>query len=199
MKKTLLMLALLVAPLAMNAQQFAHFSLADVMQALPDWRNAVTELQAVGQQYSNDLQTMREEILTKIEKYQKEVNDQTPANIRERREQEIKQLQDRFEQAQEDNTNSYQQQQQQKMEPIQKKILDAVNTVARNGNYVYVVDKSAAQQNNMIINEALSVDVTSKIMEVLKITPEDITAGKAFVAKMQQESQQAAQQGTGVR
>lgn len=196
MKKTLLMLALLVAPLAMSAQQFAHFSLADVMQALPDWRNAVTELQTIGQQYSNDLQAMREEIQTKLEKYQKEVTETTPANIRERKEQEIMQLRERYEQAQEDNTNNYQQQQQQKMEPIQKKILDAVNTVARNGNYVYVVDKSAAQTNNMIINEAMSVDVTNKIMDVLGIKPEDITAGKAFVAKMQQEAQQQQQPAT---
>ncbi|MBQ7635046.1 MAG: OmpH family outer membrane protein [Bacteroidaceae bacterium] len=190
MKKILLMLALLSAPLVMSAQQFAHFSLADVMQALPDWRNAVTELQAIGQQYSNDLQAMREEIQTKIDKYQKEVTEATPPNIRERREQEIIQLRERYEQAQEDNTNNYQQQQQQKMEPIQKKILDAVNLVARNGNYVYVVDKSAAQQNNMIVNEALSTDVTSKIMEALGITPEDIAAGKAFVTRMQQEAQQ---------
>ena len=194
MKKTLVMLALLVAPLAMSAQQFAHFSLSDVMQALPDWRNAATELTAIGQQYSNDLQAMREEIQTKIEKYQKEVNEQTPPQIRERKEQEIVQLRERYEQAQEDNATAYQQQQAQKMEPIQKKILDAVNTVARTGNYVYIVDKSAAQQNNMIINEALSADVTNKIMEALGITPEDIAAGKAFVAKMQQEAQQQSPQ-----
>ncbi|MBP3227556.1 MAG: OmpH family outer membrane protein [Bacteroidaceae bacterium] len=193
MKKTLIALALLLAPLAMNAQQFAHFSLSDVMQALPDWRNAVTELTAIGDQYRADLQSMQDEINTKIEKYQKEVNEQTPVNIRERKEAEIRQLQERYEQAAQDNTNSYQQQQQQKMEPIQKKILDAVNTVARSGNYVYVIDKSAAQQNNMIINEAQSADVTSKIMDVLKITPEDIAAGKAFVAKMQQEAQQQSQ------
>ena len=193
MKKTLIALALLLAPLAMNAQQFAHFSLSDVMQALPDWRNAVTELTAIGDQYRADLQSMQDEINTKLEKYQKEVNEQTPVNIRERKEAEIRQLQERYEQAAQDNTNSYQQQQQQKMEPIQKKILDAVNTVARSGNYVYVIDKSAAQQNNMIINEAQSADVTSKIMDVLKITPEDIAAGKAFVAKMQQEAQQQSQ------
>lgn len=188
------MLALLVAPLAMNAQQFAHFSLSDVMQALPDYRNVVTELTAIGKQYSNDLQAMREEIQTKIEKYQKEVNEQTPAQIRERKEQEIMQLRERYEQAQEDNASAYQQQQVQKMEPVQKKILDAVNTVARNGNYVYVIDRNAAQQNNMIINEALSVDVTNKIMDILGITPADIAEGKAFVAKMQQEAQQ---QGSG--
>ncbi len=194
MKKSLLMLTLLLAPLAMSAQQFAHFSLSDVMQAMPDYRNAFTELQAIGQQYSNDLQAMEEEIRMKIEKYQKEVTDATPANIRERREQEIMQLRERYEQAQQDNTTSFQQQQQQKMEPIQKKILDAVNTVARTGNYVYVIDKSAAQQNNMIINEAVSADVTQKIMDVLGITPEDIAAGKAFVARMQQEAQQQQQQ-----
>lgn len=194
MKKTLLMLTLLIAPLAVCAQQFAHFTSTDVLQAMPDYRKAYDEMNALRAQYSSELQTMQQEFQTKYEKFQKEVNEQTPAAIRERRVAEMEQLQDRLEQTQRDFSSQLEQQEAQKLEPIMKKVQDAINTVARAGNFVYVMDKNTALRNNVFVNEALSVDVTSRIMDALSITPEDIAAGKAFVARMQQEAQQQQQQ-----
>ncbi|MBR7028838.1 MAG: OmpH family outer membrane protein [Bacteroidaceae bacterium] len=109
----------------------------------------------------------------------------------------MEQLQERLEQTQRDFSSQLEQQEAQKLEPIMKKVQDAINTVARAGNFVYVMDKSTALRNNVFINEALSVDVTSRIMDALSITPEDIAAGKAFVARMQQEAQQQQQQTAG--
>ena len=106
----------------------------------------------------------------KMEKYQKEDTDATPANIRERHNQELQEMYQRLQQAQQDNTENFQQEQQKKMQPVTQKIMDAVNAVAQEGSYVYIIDKNGAQGAGIVINETLSTDVTSTIMKKLGIT-----------------------------
>lgn len=170
MMKKILMLLLVAAPLSLAAQKFAHFNYADVMQALPAYKAAQTELENMGKKYQADLADMEKEIQTKYEKYQTEVNDSTPANIRQRKEQEIMDLRQRYEQAVQDNSQAFQQAQQTKMQPVIQKVVEAVNTVAREGGYVYIIDKQASQAAGIFFNETLSEDVTKKVMAKLGIT-----------------------------
>ena len=76
----------------------------------------------------------------------------------------------RLQQAQHDNSEQFQQEQQKKLQPITQKVMNAVNTVAQEGGYVYIVDKNASQQAGIVINEALSTDVTSIVMKKLGIS-----------------------------
>lgn len=170
MIKKILMLLLVAAPLSLSAQKFAHFDYSSVMQALPAYKAAQTELEAMGKKYEADLTDMQKEIQTKYEKYQNEVNDSTPANIRQRREQELQDLQQRLQQAYDDNQKAFEQARQTKMQPVIQKVLDAVNSVAREGNYIYVIDRSASQAAGIFINESASEDVTKKVMEKLGIS-----------------------------
>ena len=81
---------LLAAPLTLCAQsaaKFAHFDYAAVAQAMPEYKTAMTELEALGQKYQTELEGMQTELQTKYEKYQKEVTEETPENIRTRRQQ----------------------------------------------------------------------------------------------------------------
>lgn len=167
-KKILLIAAFAVAAFTANAQKFAHYDYATVVQALPDYKTATTELEATGKQYQTDLEEMQKEIQTRIEKYQNEVNDQTPQNIRQRKEQEIMDLQQRFQQAQEENAKVFQELQQTKMQPIITKVSEAVAAVAKEGGYVYIFDKSQSGPQ-FYINEALSEDVTAKVRTKLGI------------------------------
>ena len=56
MIKKIITLVLVLAPLSLCAQKFAHYSNVDVIQAMPAYRTAMTELQNVGKQYEQDLQ-----------------------------------------------------------------------------------------------------------------------------------------------
>ena len=152
MLKKLLMLVLFVAPLSLCAQKFAHFDYAAIMQAMPEYKTAQTELEG-------------------IYKHQKEDTDATPANIKERHQQELQDMYTRLQQAQQDNTDNFQKEQQKKMQPIMQKVMNAVNTVAQEGGYIYIVDKTASQQAGIVINETLSTEVTSAIMKKLGVTP----------------------------
>ena len=78
MIKKILMLVLLATPLSLAAQKFAHFNMPEVVQALPAYKTAQTELEDMAKKFETDLNEMRKEITTKMEKYQTEVNESTP-------------------------------------------------------------------------------------------------------------------------
>ena len=182
MIKKILMMVLFVAPLSLAAQKFAHFDFEAVIAALPDYKTAQTELQTIQKKYEADIQDMQKEFQTKYEKYQKETTEQTPANIRQRREQELMEMQERLKQAYEDNSKAMQQESVNKLQPIQVKVQDAVNAVAKDGGYVYIIDKNAAGAARIFINETVSEDVTKKIMSKLGISA-TAAAPKALPAK----------------
>lgn len=170
MFKKLLILVLFVAPMSLFAQKFAHFDYATIMQAMPEATTAQAEIEALYKQYQTEIENMQKELQTKAEKYQKEDTDATPANIRERHQQELQDMYQRLQQAQQDNSENFQQEQTKKMQPVVTKLMTAVNAVAQEGGYIYIVDKNSAQSNGIVINESLSTDVTSAIMTKLGIS-----------------------------
>lgn len=170
MLKKLLILVLFVAPMSLFAQKFAHFDYASVMQALPEYKTAQTELETMGKQYQTELENLQKELQTKAEKYQKEDTEATPQNIKDRHQQELQDMYQRYQQAQQDNSEAFQKAQQTKIQPIMQKVMNAVNDVAKAGGYVYIIDKNAAQTAGIVINEALSSDVTSQVMSKLGLS-----------------------------
>lgn len=180
MLKKLLLLVLFVAPLSLCAQKFAQFDYNNIMAAMPEAKTAQTEIEALYKQYQTEIEGMQKELQTKMEKYQKEDTEATPANIRERHQQELQDMYQRLQQAQQDNSDNLQKEQAKKMQPIIQKVLAAVNAVAKEGGYVYVVDKNASQAAGVFINDALSTDVTAEIMKKLGI---NATSAKTATGK----------------
>lgn len=179
MIKKILMLLLCAAPLSMMAQKFARFDYQSVVQALPAYQTAMDELQAIARNYENDFADMQREYQTKVDRYKTEVNDKTPENIRTRRQQEIIDMEQKLQQAYEDNNRALQNEQQTRMQPIILKVQDAVNNIAKEGGYIYIIDKTAAQSSGIFLNENLTEDVTDKVMNKLGITAADIARAKA--------------------
>ena len=67
-----------------------------------------------------------------------------------------------------DNEQAFRQEQQKRLQPVLDKVNVAISSVVKAGQYVFAIDKSAAQ--GMIhINEALSTDITAQIKSQLGI------------------------------
>lgn len=179
MLKKLLLLALFIAPMSTFAQKFAHFDYSSVMQALPDAKTAQTELEGIYKQYQTDIENLQKELQTKAEKYQKEETATTPDNIKQRHQQELQDMYQRLQQAQQDNQENFQQEQAKRMQPIVQKVTNAVNAVAQEGGYVYIIDKATSQQAGLFINESISTDVTAAVMKKLGISSTTTTATPA--------------------
>lgn len=163
MMKKILLAMLLFAPMAMMAQKVAHFDYPKVMQSLPEFKTAQSALEALGQRYSNELKTLQEEITKKTEAYRQQA-DSLPENMRARKEQELNDMYQRYQQATQDNDAAFQKARAEKMEPLVTKIVNAVNAIAKEGGYTYILDQSSAQPNGIFINTALSEDITNKVM-----------------------------------
>ena len=79
MKKVILM-ALLLVPMSIFAQKFGHFDSSAIIQLMPEYTTAQTEIQQLQAQYENDLKRMQDELKKKSEEYEKEKANLTVSN-----------------------------------------------------------------------------------------------------------------------
>lgn len=160
--KKLFVLLLMIAPMASFAQKFGHVNVQEIMQAMPELTKARADLEALAKQYEADLKSMQEEIQKKAEAYEKE-QASLPANIKERREKELQDMYQKYQQSAQDNQQALAKEEQEKMQPIQKKIMDAIASIGQTGGYVYIMQTGSA----LYISSTLSTDVTAEVKKKL--------------------------------
>jgi outer membrane protein len=158
MKKLFLML-LVFAPLTMMAQKFGHVNAQDVIQAMPEFSKARTEVEALQKQYEDDLKSMQDELQKKAEAFDKE-QASLPDNIKQRRETELQEMYQKIQQSYQDNQQALAKAQQEKMQAITTKVLDAIKAVGEAGGYVYIMDTASGIP---FISTTLSKDVTADV------------------------------------
>jgi len=157
--KKLFVLLLMIAPMASFAQKFGHVNVQEIMQAMPELTKARADLEALAKQYEADLKSMQEEIQKKAEAYEKE-QASLPANIKERREKELQDMYQKYQQSAQDNQQALAKEQQEKMQAITSKVLDAIKQVGEAGGYVYIMDLTGGIP---FISTTLSTDVTTQV------------------------------------
>jgi outer membrane protein len=90
-----------------------------------------------------------------------------PKNIQERRQKELQELTEKGYQLQQDAQQQLQQSWMQMLEPIVKKIEDAIKAVGQEGGYTYIFDLNTT--NIPYVSETLSTDVTAAVKTKLGI------------------------------
>ena len=146
-----------------NAQKFGHVNSQEIIQAMPEFAKARTEIEELTKQYEADLKSMQDELQKKSEAYDKEQTT-LPANIKQRREQELQEMYQKIQQSYQDNQQALQKVQAEKMQAITGKVLDAIKQVGTAGNYVYIMDLTSGVP---YISETLSTDVTAEVKKKL--------------------------------
>ena len=143
-----------------NAQaKFGHVNTQEIIQAMPEFATARTDIEKLSQQYEADLKSMQDELQKKAEAFEKE-EATLPENIKTRRNQELQDLYQRIQQTYQDNQQALAKAQQEKMQAITTKVLDAIKAVGQEGGYVYVMDMRAGIP---YISTTLSSDVTAQV------------------------------------
>ena len=142
-----------------NAQKFGHVNSQEIIQVMPEFTKARTDIEALTKQYEADLQSMQEELKKKSEAYEKE-QATLPANIKQRREQELQEMYQKIQQSYEDNRQALAKEQSEKMQAITTKVLDAIKAVGQAGGYVYIMDLSGGIP---YISTTVSTDVTPQV------------------------------------
>ena len=166
MLKKIALILLLIVPMSVCAQKFGHIKTQEILTAMPDYVKAQTDIQTMQKQYEDEMKRAQEEFNKKFTAYQEEQAN-LPKNIQERRQKELQELSQKGMQMQQDAQQELERSWMSMLEPIAKKIDDAIKAVGQEGGYVYIFDLNATQIP--FVNDTLSTDVTGAVKTKLGI------------------------------
>lgn len=166
--KKILILLLMMAPLSImaQAQKFGFVNANAIMQLMPEFTKAQNDLNILQKQYSDEFERLRTELEKKGTEFE-QLKDSLPANILQRRQNEIQELVTRMQQYEQECIQNLEQAQRQKLAEVSKILSDAIQLVGREGGYVCVFDIASGIP---YISETLCDDVTEKVKAKLNLT-----------------------------
>ena len=184
MKKIMMIAATALLCIAANAQElkFAHVNFTELVQLMPEMSDARKTSDAASKEAQETYEAMVQEFQSKYQQYEQKQASWTPA-VRESKEKELGEIQNRIQEFQSAVQAELQQQQQQLMAPIYKKAQEAVNAIAKAKGFIYVFDIQSA----LYVDPAQSTDITAEARIALNI-PEDSTL-EALQAQLQAQAQ----------
>jgi len=146
MKNSMIKLALILATFLgagyVQAQnKFAYIDFQELMQIMPEYKKASTDMEAFGKTLQDELKKMNEEFERKYNDYQKQAATMSEA-IRDLREKELRDMQTRIQDFQETAQETARKKEQELLKPIVEKAKTTIATVAKEGGYTYVFDSS---------------------------------------------------------
>ena len=159
MKKFILCAICAICGLTAQAQaKFGHVNTQDIIQIMPEFATARTEIETLTKQYEADLKLMQDELQKKGEAFDKEQAN-LPENIKQRRQTELQEMYQKIQQSYQDNQQALQKASSEKMQAIQAKVMEAVNAIGKDGGYVYIMELGS----QLYISNTLSTDVTAQV------------------------------------
>ena len=170
MLKKIALVMLLALPMGVFAQnlKFGHINAQEIITVMPEFTQAQTELQTLEKQLSDELQRSSEEFSKKYQELQQAMaKDSLPANIAERRQNELQDMSQKIDQFRQKAMQDMEKAQSDKMAPIYKKLDDAIKAVGAAEGVIYVFD--LARTAIPYINEAQSINLTPKVKAQLGI------------------------------
>jgi len=163
MLKKIALLIMLVLPMGVFAQstlKFGHMTSTEIIPTMPEYTKALSELQALEKNYTDEIQRTQEEFSKKYQEFQQAIaKDSLPQNIAERRQKELQDMAERQQQFQ-------QEAEQEKMTPIYKKLDDAIKAVGAAEGVIYIFDLA---RTPIPYVGAQSIDLTAKVKAQLGI------------------------------
>ena len=166
MFKKIALILMLIAPMSVFAQKFGHIKSQEIIEFMPDYTKAQNDIQVLQKQFMDEITRSREDFNKKFAEFQQEQANLTQT-IKERRQNELAQLQEKVMQIEQDAQAQMEKSWREMIEPIFKKIDDAIKAIGHEGGYVYIFDLSST--NIPYVSETLSTDVTDAVKKKLGI------------------------------
>lgn len=161
MLKKLLILFIAIAPLAAMAQEvkIAFINAQEVFAAMPEISNIETQLGAKQEEITKNMQALEEEFNKKLAEFEKAPA--TSEAVKQDQQKQLAQIQERFQVYSQNSQQEMGQLRQQLLEPLNKKITDAIKAVGDENKYAFVVDLS--MQSPIVYMTPSAVDITPMV------------------------------------
>lgn len=144
--------------------KFAHVNYSELVQLCPEADEARATLAASNTEAQETYKAMVEEFNTKYQTYQSKASTWT-TSIRESKEKELTEIQQRIQEFDQSVSAELQQQQQTLMAPIAQKATDVVKQLAKEGGYIYVFETTSL----LYYDDTQSVDLTPAARKLMGI------------------------------
>lgn len=141
MKKIILMLAM-VLPMLASAQKLGHINMDELLAAMPELKTIQAKLDTLTNQYELQLANMQEEFNKKVADYQQNQAGMTDG-VRQFRQQELAEMEQRIQLFNQTASRDLQTKQQEFLQPVQKKMMDAIKKVGAAQGCTYVFNSMA--------------------------------------------------------
>ena len=126
-----------------NAQKLGYVDLQEVMVAMPEYKKANTDMEKYQKQLEDDLGKLQQEFQTKYKSYEEE-GTKLSSTMREFKEKELRQLQERIQEFQQSAQEDSRKKEAELLKPIVEKAKSAIGQVAKEVGYTYVFDSNTA-------------------------------------------------------
>lgn len=160
MKKILVILALAL-PMLASAQKFGHINTQELFTQMPELNGVKAKMDTLQNMYENQLASMQEEFNKKVQEFQQGQATMTDG-VREFRQQELADLEQRIQTFYQTAQQDIQRKQQEYLAPIHEKMAKAIENVGQEKGYTYVFDSAAMLYIAPDANDIMS-DVKAKL------------------------------------
>lgn len=140
MLKNLILALLIALPSFAFGQKFGVIDTPSILTAMPEAKDMEATLSAASKKYEDELKNLQDKFNKEYTDYQNLAAD-TPESIKQRRAQELQELQQKMDQFMSSAQQDLAQQQQRLLAPIQERVLNAIKTVGTEGNFTMVFEK----------------------------------------------------------
>ena len=170
MRKLTLLMLLIVLALPAGAQKYACVNTEYILGSVPEYNQALNKLNKYVDEWRKELEAKQAEVDELRQQYQQEAY-LLPENLKQRRQDEIrtkaadlrKLQQQRFAPG-----GDLDQKRAELMKPVQDRIYNAIERVAREKNYAFVFDKAASAT---VLYVAEKYDISNQVLEMLGVKP----------------------------
>lgn len=141
MIKKLFLVALMALPMTLAAQNFKFGTVnsVEIFNLMPEKATAEQQLEALQKQYEAESVKMQEEFSAKYKEFV-DAQETMPENIKQRRMQEIQEIQQRIQNFREVAISDLEEQQGKLMAPIQEKMSTAIKAVGEENGFTFIFD-----------------------------------------------------------
>ena len=139
MIKKFLLAIMIALPLSVFAQKFGTVNTAELMESLPEMKTVQEQMTAASNKYQDEFSKLQEEFNKKYQEFNA-LDASTPETIKERRVQEMQELDAKIQKFRETADQDLRRQQQQLMAPIQENVMKAIQSVGAEGNYTFIFE-----------------------------------------------------------
>ncbi len=134
---------LVLAGSSAQAQKIGYVDLQELMQLMPEYKKANTDMEAFGKSLEDELKKMSDEFQKKVADYQK-IEKTLSEPIKDVKQKELQDMQSRIQDFQQSAQENIRKKEAELLKPIIEKAKTSIAAVAKEGGYSYVFDSSVA-------------------------------------------------------